>query len=294
LHDHSHNHKENNTITLATVLILTALYMSAEFFGGLYSNSLALIADSGHMLSDAAALGLSLYAAWLVQKSASPEKTYGYHRTEILAAFVNGIVLVLIAAFIIWEAYLRFYQVYQIKPVSMIIIASGGLLINLIGAFLLYKPAKESLNVHGAFLHVIGDLLGSIGTIIAGICILFWNIRFADPIISIFIAILVLFSAVRLVIEATNILLEFSPSHINVKDIENSIKELPNVIDVHDLHVWSLSSNNIALSVHIIAEESNSHKILCEVKNLLHEKFNINHITVQIEPEGFHETICKF
>lgn len=294
MHNHSHHHKHNNILKLSIVFILTILYMAAEFIGGLYSNSLALLADSGHMLSDAAALGLSLYASWLTQKAASPEKTFGYHRTEILAAFINGIVLIVIASFIIWEAYFRFNSSYQIKPVSMITIALGGLIINIIGAAILYKPSKENLNVHGAFLHIIGDLLGSIGTVLAGICVLLWNIKIVDPIISIFIAILVLFSAIRLVIEATNILLEFSPSHINVKELENTLKELPDVIDVYDLHVWSISSHNIALSVHIVAKESHSHKILCEARDLLYEKFDIKHVTIQIEPEDFDENICRF
>lgn len=293
-HTHAHNHEHHNVYKLAIVLLLTAGYMIAEFLGGLFTNSLALLADSGHMLSDAAALGLSLFATWLALKPASPEKTYGYYRTEILAAFINGIALVAIAIFIMWEAYARFLTPHPVKAPVMIAIAVGGLIVNIIGAAILHQSSKENLNIHGAFLHILGDLLGSVGTIIAGIFILFFNFYLADPIISIIIAVLVLISAINLVNEAANVLLEASPSHINVSAIEKAIKGLPDVIDLHDLHVWSISSKNIALSVHIVAEETCSHKILCEVDELLNEEFGIKHITVQLEPEGFHESVCRF
>ena len=292
--DHSHEHEHKNAGKLFIVLLLTAGYMLAEFLGGIFTNSLALLADSGHMLSDAAALGLSLFAIWLSLKPASPEKTYGYYRTEIIAAFINGITLVAIAAYIIWEAYARFVEPQHIKAPLMIAIAVGGLVVNIIGASILHKSSKENLNIQGAFLHIVGDLLGSIGTIIAGLCILLWNFYLADPIISIIIALLVLFSAINLINEAIIVLLEASPSHINVSAVEQAIKDLPDVIDVHDLHIWSISSRNIALSVHIVASESDSHKILCEVDEMLNEKFGIKHVTIQLEPEGFHESGCKF
>ena len=296
VHNHNHDHKQehNNSYKLAIVLLLTAGYMLAEFLGGLFTNSLALLADSGHMLSDAAALGLSLFAIWLSLKPASTEKTYGYYRTEIIAAFINGITLVGIAFFIIWEAYERFHSPYHIKAPLMIAIATGGLIINIIGAYILHRSSKDNLNIHGAFLHIIGDLLGSIGAIIAGMCILFWNFYLADPIISIIIALLVLYSAINLVNSAINVLLEASPSHINVSEIEKALKELPDIIDIHDLHVWSISTQNIALSVHIVAMETGSHKILCEVDEMLNEKFGIKHVTIQLEPEGFHESGCRF
>ncbi|MDD3013942.1 MAG: cation diffusion facilitator family transporter [Candidatus Gastranaerophilales bacterium] len=293
-HSHVHKHEKNNSYKLTAVLLLTAGYMVAEFLGGLFTNSLALLADSGHMLSDVAALGLSLFAIWLSLKPASPEKTYGYYRTEIIAAFINGITLVGIAFYIIWEAYTRFMFPQHVKAPVMIAIAVGGLLINIMGAVILHRSSKENLNIHGAFLHIIGDLLGSIGAIIAGVCILFWNFYLADPIISIIIALLVLYSAINLINEAANVLLEASPSHISVSVIEQSIRDLPDVINLHDLHVWSISSNNIALSVHIVATESDSHKILCEVDEMLNEKFGIKHVTIQLEPEGFHESGCKF
>lgn len=293
-HGHGHNHTYSNANKLTIILILTAGYMIAEFLGGLFTNSLALMADSGHMLSDAAALGLSLFATWLSLKPASAEKTYGYYRSEIFAALINGIALVVIAVFIIWESYTRFFTPYHIKAPVMIIIAIGGLIINIIGAMLLHKPSKENLNIHGAFLHILGDLLGSVGTIIAGVSILFWNFYLADPIISVIIAILILISAINLVNEAANILLEASPSHINVNAIEKELSKLPNVINVHDLHVWSISKKNIALSVHVVTAEAGSHKLLCLIDELLLEKFEIRHTTIQLEPENFHESGCPF
>lgn len=289
-HSHEHNNKSSS---LLVVLLLTTIYMIAEFLGGLYTNSLALTADAGHMFSDAGALALSFFAIWISQRPASPGNTYGYFRTEILAAFINGIALVGIALFIIYEAYTRIFMPPEVKASTMLAIAFGGLIINIIGAFLLYKNSKENLNIRGAFLHIMGDLLGSIGTIIAGIMILFWNFYLADPIISIIIALLILYSSVRLINEAVQILMEASPSHINVESVKQAILEIPDILDVHDLHVWSISSNKIALSVHIVAKFINNEQILCNVNNLLEERFNIFHSTIQVEPEGFHENECS-
>ena len=268
--------------------------MVAEFFGGLFTNSLALMADAGHMLSDVGALGLSFFAIWLISKPASSERTYGFYRTEILVAFVNGLALVGIAAFIIYEAYGRIFTPPEVKAPVMVIIAIGGLLINIVGVYLLHEASKENLNIQGAFLHILGDLLGSVGTIIAGIMIWVWNFYLADPIISFIIAGLILISAVQLIIEAANILLEASPSHINVEAIKEAIMELPFVKDVHDLHVWSISSKNIALSVHVVATIPDCNMVLCTIDSLIQEKFGIDHSTIQIEPEDFHEGICSF
>ena len=219
-HSHTcHSHKNGSNIKLGVILGLTGLFMIAEFIGGFYTNSLALTADAGHMLSDVGALALSYFSIWISNKPASSEKTYGYFRTEILAAFINGIALVAIALFIIFEAFMRMLTPPEVKAPIMIVVAIGGLIVNLIGAFLLHKDSKENLNIRGAFLHIIGDLLGSIGTIIAGIMILCWHFYLADPIISIVIAVLILYSSITLINEAVNILMEAAPSHINVENI---------------------------------------------------------------------------
>lgn len=288
-HCPDHNNKSSG---LLLVLFLTGLYMIAEFIGGFYANSLALLADAGHMLSDVGALALSYFAIWISTRPASPEKTYGYFRTEILAAFINGIALVGIALFIIYEAYTRILAPPEVKAPTMIIIAIGGLIVNIIGVFLLHKDSKENLNIQGAFLHIVGDLLGSIGTIIAGIIILRWHFYLADPIISIIIALLILYSSISLINEAVHVLLEAAPSHINVEVIRESLLEIPDVIDVHDLHIWSISLNKIALSVHVVTEFIENQQILCSINNLLNDKFNIKHSTVQLEPEGFHDCGC--
>ena len=265
-HDHEHQHKNQQNLTI--ILVLTFIYMLAEFLGGVYSNSLALIADAGHMLSDIGAIGVSLFAVWLSQKPASSEKTYGYYRTEIIAAFINGLALVGIAFFIIYEAYTRLYVSQEVKAPFMIVIAGGGLVINFIGASLLHKSCHENLNIQGAFLHILGDLAGAFGTVIAGIIILAFRFYPADSIISIIIALLILISAVQLVVEAVNILLEASPSHINVENIRETLLEVQDIHDVHDLHVWSLSSKNIAFSVHIVSDVQDYSKLLCLVDEL--------------------------
>lgn len=293
-HDHSNEHTIKNKNKLGIILILTTVYMIAEFVGGYFSNSLALVADAGHMLSDVGALALSFFALWLYLKPASAEKTYGYYRMEILAAFVNGLALVVISLLIMYEAYQRFLSPSLIKAPLMITIAIGGLIINLIGILLLHKSCKENLNIQGAFLHILGDLLGSVGAIIAGVMILVWKFYLADPIISVIISALILYSAINLINEAINILLEASPAHINVELLRKAILELDEIEDVHDLHVWSISSSSIALSTHVVTKSKDYNKILSEVQDLLNRKFQIDHLTIQVEGPEFKELKCIF
>lgn len=287
---HNHNH-ENNSSGLLIVLIITALYMVAEFLGGLYTNSLALTADAGHMLGDVGALILSYFAIWLAGKKAPPEKTFGYFRAEIFAAFINGIALIAIGLIIIYEAYLRMISPPEVKSFAMIIIALGGLIVNIIGVWLLHKDS-ENLNIKGAFLHIVGDLLGSVGAIIAGLLIYFGHFYIADPIISFIIAGFVLYSSINLTNSAIQVLMETAPSHINMQEIKDAILEIKNVIGIHDLHIWSIDSNKISLSVHVIAELENYNKILEDIDTMLINKFKICHSTIQIEPKDFHEIQC--
>lgn len=291
-HTHHCHHNHNNSKSLLIVLCITTIYMVAEFVGGYFTNSLALTADAGHMLGDVGALGLSFFALWLTTKKAPVENTYGYFRAEIFAAFINGIALVFIALAIIYEAYQRITMAQEIEALPMAIIAFGGLIVNIIAAKVLHSGSKENLNVKGAFLHVIGDLLGSIGAIAAGVIIYFWHFYLADPIVSAIIALLILYSSVNLINSAVQILMEAAPAHIDIKEIKDAISKIDNVIAVHDLHVWSITSSAVSLSVHIVAVNHNSERILCEVNNILKEKFNISHATIQIEPEGFDENQC--
>lgn len=288
-HCHEHNHNSKN---LLIVLVLTALYMVAEFVGGYFTNSLALTADAGHMLGDVGALILSFFALWLSGKKASAEKTYGYFRAEIFAAFINGVALVFIALMIIYEAYFRIIMAQNIQAFAMIVIATGGLLVNIIGAVILHAGSKENLNIKGAFLHIIGDLLGSVGAIIAGLLIYFYHFNLADPIISIIIAGFVLYSSINLTNSAVHILMENAPSHLSVEEIREEILKFEDIQNVHDLHVWSITSKSISLSVHIVAENANCERILKEINCMLKSKFDIVHSTIQIEPPDFHEYDC--
>ena len=296
-HEHCEHdsHKSGNQKSLLIVLCITAFYMVAEFVGGYLTNSLALMADAGHMLGDVGALGLSFFALWLLSKKAPPEKTYGYYRAEILAALINGVALIFIAFAIIREAYHSVAELQRIDAPLMIIIATGGLIINIIGVLMLHKGSKENLNIRGAFLHVVGDLLGSIGAIIAGILVWKWGFYIADPIVSIFIAILVLYSSINLTNSAVRILMEAAPKHINIQEVQDSIAEIKGVVDVYDLHVWSISSNRLSLSVHVVAEGIDDYEImLYEINKILREKFSIKHSTIQIELKDFRKTACPF
>ncbi len=215
-HVHRHGHAPKNRGRLSIVLLLTAIYMIAELLGGLWTGSLALLADAGHMLADVAALVLALIAVWFGARPATPRKTFGYYRLEILAALINGVGLVLISFFIFYEAYQRWFARPSIRSVPMTVVAAGGLIVNLICALLLHRDREEDLNVRGAWLHVIGDALGSTGAIIAGVLIMLFGWTAADSLISVFIGLLIVWSSWHLIRDATNVLLEGTPAHINL------------------------------------------------------------------------------
>ena len=263
---------------------LTFFYMIAEAVGGWLSNSLALIADAGHMLTDVAAMSLTLFAIWFASRPATSKKTYGYYRLEILAAFVNGIALVLLSIWVIIEAFARWSAPEPIAGTEMTLIAIGGLVVNVIAAFLLHSEHKHDLNMRGAFLHVIGDLLGSIAAIVAGGLILLYGWVWADALSSVLISVIIILGAWRLILDSVNVLLEGTPRHISLSSVETSIVETPGVAGVHDLHVWTISSGIDALSAHISHDESVSHSELLQVvRNKLHERFGIDHLTIQME-----------
>jgi cobalt-zinc-cadmium efflux system protein len=269
---------------LKLALGLTFFYMIAEAVGGWLSNSLALIADAGHMLTDVAAMSLTLFAIWFASRPATSKKTYGYYRLEILAAFVNGIALVLLSIWVIIEAFSRWSAPEAIAGTEMTLIAVGGLVVNVIAAFLLHSEHKHDLNMRGAFLHVIGDLLGSIAAIVAGGLILLYGWVWADALSSVLISVIIIVGAWRLILDSVNVLLEGTPRHISLSSVETSIVETPGVAGVHDLHVWTISSGIDALSAHISHDESVSHSELLQVvRNKLHEQFGIDHLTIQME-----------
>ncbi len=261
--------------------------MIAEAVGGWITNSLALIADAGHMLTDVAALGLTLAAVWFAARPATAKKTFGYYRFEILAAFVNGIALVLLSIWVIYEAVMRWQSPPAINGSSLTIIAIGGLLVNVIAAKLLHSGHKHDLNMRGAWLHVMGDLLGSITAIIAGVLIVTAGWLWADPLCSVLISLIIIFSAWRLIVESVNVLLEGTPAHISLSAVETTILQTDGVSGVHDLHVWTISSGMEALSAHISHNESVAHsELLVAVRESLHDRFGIDHLTIQMETQN--------
>ena len=284
-HTHSHERRSAQSLTrLKLALGLTAAYMFVEAVGGWLANSLALIADAGHMLTDVAALSLTLAAIWFASRPATAKKTFGYYRLEILAAFVNGIALVLISLFVIYEAFERFNAPPEIKGLQLTLIAVGGLIINLFAAFLLHGEHAHDLNMRGAWLHVVGDALGSVAAIIAGVLILAFGWAWADALSSFLISLIIIFGAWRLIRESVNVLLEGTPAHINLKAVEEAIRRTETVADVHDLHVWTITSGMDALSVHIVLAKMVSQKDLLQtIRAKLHDEFGIDHLTIQME-----------
>ena len=294
-HGHAHAHASSGRRRLSVVLVLTALYMVAEAVGGWMTGSLALLADAGHMLADVAALALALFAAWFSARPATPRKTFGYYRLEILAALINGVTLVVISLLIIYEAYHRYLEPQPVKSGAMMLVAVGGLVINAVCAYLLHGHHEEDLNVRGAWLHVIGDALGSVGAIIAGALMLLWGWYAADPLFSVFISLLIVWSSWNLIRESTNVLLEGTPAHINLRAVEEAILETAGVEDVHDLHVWTITSGREALSAHVIHVETISPpELLSELRNKLHTRFGVDHLTIQMETPEFEDDTFHF
>jgi cobalt-zinc-cadmium efflux system protein len=288
-HDHTQARAQSRS-RLTIVLALVTLYMIAEVIGGLLTNSLALLADAGHMLSDAAALALALFALWIAQRKPKPGHTYGYYRAEILAAVLNAGTLLAIAVYIFAEAYGRLGEPPEVQGALMMAIATGGLLINLAGLSILNAGRKESLNVHGAWLHVFTDALGSIGAIAAGGLIWAFGWNWADPAASVVIGVLVLFSGWSLLKEAVSVLMGAAPGDIDVDEVRVAIKSVSGVEDVHDLHVWTITSGMPALSAHVVVSERlYGPEALGAVRQLLHERFSIDHVTVQLETPAFVE-----
>jgi cobalt-zinc-cadmium efflux system protein len=258
--------------------------MIAEAFGGWLTNSLALIADAGHMLTDVAALTLTLGAIWFGSRAATSKKTYGYYRLEILAAFVNGIALVLLSIWIAIEAFGRWQAPPEVAGVQMSLIAAGGLVVNIIAAYLLHTGHKHDLNMRGAFLHVIGDLLGSVMAIVAGLLIIGFGWFWADALGSVLISVIIIAGAWRLILDSVNVLLEGTPAHINLATVESAMLETEGVAGIHDLHVWTISSGIEALSAHISHDETVLHsELLAIVRKKLHDQFGIDHLTIQME-----------
>jgi cobalt-zinc-cadmium efflux system protein len=286
-HDHRHAHAEEQELSrrrLVIVLVLTAVFMGIELVGGLLANSLALIADAGHMLSDVGALGLSWFAMWFAKRPATAAKSYGYRRLEILAALANGVALTIIALTIFWQAWLRFHTPEPVQGGLMLGVAVAGLAVNLGAAAILHRSSAHSLNLRGAYLHVMGDLLGSVGAIIAAVLILLTGWLAADPLISCLVAGLILFGSWRLVMDSVDILLEAVPRHLDLDAVRKAILQVPGVEEVHDLHVWTLTSGFLAMSGHAVIADPMTHRaVLDAIHSRMHDDFGISHVTVQVD-----------
>jgi cobalt-zinc-cadmium efflux system protein len=295
-HSHaSHGRASRSRRRLTLVLLLTAAYMLAEVLGGWWTGSLALLADAGHMLADMAALALALVAMWFSSRPATPNKTYGYYRLEILAALINGAALLLISLFIFYEAYQRWANPPKVESVVMMLVAVGGLVINLVCAWLLHGEHEVDLNMRGAWLHIMGDALGSVGAIAAGLLMTLYNWYAADPLFSVVISLLIIWSSWHLIRESINVLLEGTPSHINLAAVEEAILRTGGVEDVHDLHVWTITSGREALSAHVIHGQTISPpELLKELRTKLHDRFGVDHLTIQMETPDFEDETFHF
>jgi cobalt-zinc-cadmium efflux system protein len=286
---HGHDHGQASKRALAIVFVLITGFMVVEVAGGLLTGSLALLADAGHMLSDSASLGLALFAAWLAGRPPTPNRSFGYKRAEILAALANGVTLVAVSVWIFFEAYRRLQEPPEILGGWMLVVAVVGLAVNLVGALILSRSGGESLNVEGALSHVIADVLGSVGAIVAALIILLTGWRYADPLISVFIALLILGSSWKLLRDSVGILLEQAPRGLDVNEVGERMVALPGVEEVHDLHVWMITSGFPALSAHVlVAGDDDCHERRRELEQVLYRDFGIEHTTLQVDHVGDH------
>ena len=298
-HDHGHSHAGGHhhhggsTRAMTIAMIITAGLMIMEVIGGILTGSLALLADAGHMLTYVAALGLSLGAAWLMQRPATPQRTFGFYRAEILAALLNGLSLMVLSLYVVFEALGRLQAPPEVESTPMLVIATLGLLANLVSGLVLMRSSGENLNVRSAYLHVLSDALGSVGAILAGVLMWAYGWYLADPVLSILISVLIMWSGWRLLRDTVNVLLEAAPASIDVAKVQATLDGVKGVDHVHDLHIWSVASNFVALSGHVRLEQAPScaehQRLLAELRDLLHTRFGIEHVTLQLEEPYFEE-----
>lgn len=282
---HVHGRDSHAQGRLAATLILLLLYMAVEVVGGFWTGSLALLSDAGHMMSDAAALGLSMFALWVAHRPPTPRRSFGYYRAEILAALVNAAALFAVAALVLVEAVERLQAPPDVRGGPLLIIATGGLVINLAGLALLHGVQTHSLNVRGAFLHVASDTLGSLGAMASGLAILGPGWTWADPVASIVIAVLIVLSGWRLLKEALAVLMEAAPAHLDPDRLRSAVLEIPGVCGVHDLHVWTIGSGLESLSCHVVADPARPYGDLLRDIQTVVATFDIIHVTIQVEPD---------
>jgi cobalt-zinc-cadmium efflux system protein len=285
-------HKETRRLKIA--LAISVGYFFAEIIAGFLTNSLALLSDAGHMLSDIGAMMVCLFAFRLAQRPATPASTYGYHRAEILAALFNGLALWLLVGVIFAAAYGRISDPPQVESLGMIVVAVLGLLVNIVAGWILYDSHQHNLNLHGAFMHVMSDAIGSMGAIVAGVVMYSTGWYLADPLISLFIGVLILYSSWNLIKESLSILMQAVPKSIRLEEVQRTIEGVNGVIEVHDLHVWAVTSGIYTLSAHAVVENGEDlHEVLNGIEATLKENFSIEHTTIQLETESREEIEFK-
>ncbi|MGI8887005.1 MAG: cation diffusion facilitator family transporter [Gaiellaceae bacterium] len=285
-HDHG-DVRAGSRRALALALGITALYTVVEVVGGLATGSLALLADAVHMLSDNVALALALFAVWLADRPTTPERTYGYKRAEVLAALANGVALVALSIWIFYEAFQRFHDPPDVLGGWVLLIGLVGVAVNLAVGVILFRARSGSLNVEAAFRHVVADLLGSIGVVAAAVAILATGWLEADPLVSVLIGVLVLVSSWSILRDSTTILLEAAPSGIDTRVVGQRLAAAPGVVEVHDLHIWTITSGFPALSAHVlVGRGEDCHARRLELARLLHDEFGIEHTTLQVDHVG--------
>ena len=296
-HDHSHDHDNHNhhshsdasTSKLGLAISLTVAFVIGEAFAGWFSHSLALLSDAGHNFADAAALGLSWYAVWVAKRPSNSSMTYGYHRVGILSASVNALSLVAIAFLIVWEAVNRLRHPELVQGWLMVIVASVAIGVNVLISLWLHAGSKHDINLRSAYLHMLGDAISAFGVVLAGLLVVFTGWHLADPVVSFLIAALILWSSWGILSESVSVLLEAVPRGINMSAVVGTIRNVSGVLNVHDLHVWTVGPGAVACSCHVMVQEQTirqGQQILREIIGALARQHRINHTTVQIEVEG--------
>lgn len=299
-HDHDHDHSHSHGVShfagaapkvLVRAIIITALFMVIELVGGWYANSLALLTDGAHMLTDIAAMVFSLFAIWVSRKPVTAMMSYGYHRAEILGALASGLAIWLLSGGLVYEAVLRLQSPPEVQGPIVFVVAAIGLVANLLSMKMLHGSMHDNMNVRAAYLHMLTDAMGSVGAVIAGIVLWLTGWRPIDPIITILAAILMLYSSWELVKEAVGILMESTPTGVNPDKIKTDLQAIPGVGEVHDLHIWTVSTGRLAMSVHLVAEDAT--QTLKLAHEVLSQHFGIIHTTIQIEhPKDFASDRC--
>jgi cobalt-zinc-cadmium efflux system protein len=298
VHDHHDHHREasagvQSRARFAFALLLTLGFAGVEVVAGWWSHSLALLGDAGHMVSDAAALGLALFAAWIAARPRSARHTYGLGRAETLAALANGLLMIGIVATLVVSAIERLQQPQPVQGAAVMVVAVVGLLVN-VGVLLILSRGEQTLNTRGALLHVLGDMLGSVAALLSGAVIYFTGWMPVDPILSLVICAIILVSTVRLVRESLHVIMEGVPLHLDLGEIGSAITQVAGVASVHDLHVWTMANGQPALSAHVNVGDLRSWpELLHKLQHLLSERFRVDHVTLQPEPAQFVATISE-